>query len=70
MPTNAELIKQSKKYKMLSMDSDEEEGRSEIQMKSSKKKDKRYVLHVYGISFPFDYITLLVMQKRRQRPKQ
>ena len=52
------------------MDSDEEEGRSEIQMKSSKKKDKRYVLHVYGISFPFDYITLLAMQKRRQRPKQ
>ena len=45
MPTNAELIKQSKKYKMLSMDSDEEED-----LKSSNKqtkKKKKYLITYY-----------------------
>lgn len=55
MPTNAELIKQSKKYKMLSMDSDEEEGRNELPMKASKKKDKRF-LHLYFSFYIFDNI--------------
>eukprot|EP01035_Chromulina_nebulosa_P035055 gene35055-47101_t len=40
MPTNAELIKQSKKYKMISMDSDEEAESSGFLNKSSKKKTK------------------------------
>ena len=44
MSTNAELIKQSKKYKMISMDSDEEAESSGFLNKSSKKKtkDKKY----------------------------
>ena len=46
MPTNAELIKQSKKYKMISMDSDEE---VESMNESSKKNkyNKRFFLFIY-----------------------
>lgn len=41
MPTNAELLKQSKKYKLVEMDSDEENGWDPTKLSKDKKSDKK-----------------------------